>query len=420
MPCRNLILAAALLVPGLSAAPAMAAAVQHQVTTVQGVKVDRYKWQDSKGRPRTVSLKRQGNGNPGNGGYAVQMTYQVKKGNKWRTVVVNSPSNEGFGYFVSHERYRDFTDGDYNTVARKGFGKDDSPLGKKFPVKGKAISFSTNTRAAHRFSLTYPRYGTVNPIKKTADGEDVKKTPAAKSKLKLYELPVTITWYFEDGTDYPRVQTVVSLKKIPGPDLVNFDVRGPYGVMEFDDGQGSNIKSVSWGDRFLFQSEGSPLVRNSGWTWDESYDKGRFTALVAGGYEMGMFEPVRRSKSALVHGFAFGRGDTSDGYNCQDAGNKQVLPCDWEWPYQSAQYSLPYDNLNAPTNYKKIAWGSAPYYGSGSEMKRVWDSGTTSVPFVGFPANGKIDYSVCIVLGKTIGGGLTRAAAAGPHYNCAS
>lgn len=398
---------------------APADAVTRQSVTVNGVQVDRYTWRDSKSRPRSVSLKRQGDGNPNNGGYAVQMTYQVRDGTKWRTVTANSPSKEGFGYFVSHERYRNFSDGDYNTVARKGFKKDDSPLGKSFAVVGKALS-NAGGRAAHRFTLTYPRYGTKDPIRKTADGEDVKPTPANPARLALYELPVTITWFFEDGTDYPRILTNVSLAKVPGPDLVNFDVRGPYGVLEFDDGQGDVIDQVAWGDRTLFESKGAPLVRNSAWSWNKAYAKGRFTALIAGDYEMGLFEPAPLGKSALVHSFAFGRGKTSAQYSCKDAGNKQALPCDWEWPYQSAQYSLPYNNLNQPTNYKKIAWGSAPYYGSGPSMKRVWDSQSSNTPFLGFPKNKRIAYSVCVVLGRTIAGGLTRAAAAGPDYNCAS
>ncbi|WP_343716142.1 hypothetical protein, partial [Inquilinus sp.] len=48
-----------------------AKAAQIQSATVNGVAVDRVTWRGSDGGLRTVSLKRQGNGNPGNGGYAV-------------------------------------------------------------------------------------------------------------------------------------------------------------------------------------------------------------------------------------------------------------------------------------------------------------------------------------------------------------
>src|SRR5436305_9590492 len=54
--------------------------VSHTVTGVNGLSVDQYSWYDSAKRLRTVSLKQEGNGNPGHGGYAVQMTYQTGSG----------------------------------------------------------------------------------------------------------------------------------------------------------------------------------------------------------------------------------------------------------------------------------------------------------------------------------------------------
>jgi hypothetical protein len=419
MRARLMAFAVTLAVSHVSAHMAHAAAPRHVVTTVLGVKVDQYRWLDSQNRPRSVSLKQEGNGNPGHGGYALQMTYQALIGGVWRQITVNTPNGEGFGYFVSHERYRDFTDGSYDTIAHRVFGKDDSPLGRGFPVVSQRLANPNPDAAAHRYTLSYPRYGTVDPIPKNADGEDVRPTPVSPSLNKLYPLPITITWYFETGKDYPRILTSVSLANIPGPDRVNFDVRGPYGVLVFDNNGDRVIDKVEWGDRFFFQSLGTPLKRNSGWRWNTAYQGGRFAALFSGGFEMGLFEPRPRAQSALVHGFAFGRGKTSASYTCKEPGNVQVLPCDWEWPYQSAQYSLPYNDRNAATNYKKIAWGSAPYYGAGPSMPRVWDSETTSTPFNGFPASKRIAYSVCVVLGRTISGGLTRAAAAGPSYNCA-
>src|SRR5262249_18823841 len=77
-----------------AAAPALAAAPTHQVTTVtingKALKVDKYTWRDSKNRLRSVSLKREGLGNPGHGGYAVQMTYQEVIGGILRTITVNA------------------------------------------------------------------------------------------------------------------------------------------------------------------------------------------------------------------------------------------------------------------------------------------------------------------------------------------
>src|SRR3954467_4225392 len=84
--------------------PASLQAVAHVVTVVGSLKVDQYKWFDSACLLRTVSLKQEGNGNPGHGGYAVQMTYQVPGiGGAFSTVTANaaSTSDGGFGYFVS-------------------------------------------------------------------------------------------------------------------------------------------------------------------------------------------------------------------------------------------------------------------------------------------------------------------------------
>ena len=53
------------------------------------------------------------------------------------------------------------------------------------------------------------------------------KTPTNPTKSKLYQLPVTITWIFQDRKDYPRINIRVGLNNIPGPDRVNFDLRAP-------------------------------------------------------------------------------------------------------------------------------------------------------------------------------------------------
>src|SRR5437763_7723436 len=86
-----------------SASSALAAGVSHQVAVVNGLQVDKYSWLDSHGLTRTVSLKQEGNGNAGHGGYATQMTYQLNG----QTITVNAdPGGDGgFGYFVSHERF---------------------------------------------------------------------------------------------------------------------------------------------------------------------------------------------------------------------------------------------------------------------------------------------------------------------------
>ncbi len=410
---------AAMLLLGAAPAQAYFKGVQHAVTTVNGLSVDQYSWYDSHKLLRTVSLKQEGNGNPGHGGYAVQMTYQ--NGTSTVTVNAENSSDGGFGYFVSHERYRDFTDGSNDTIAHKVFHKDDSPLGLSFPAVGQMLGTKSPRGAAHQFTMTYHHYGTIDPIPKNRDGSDVRPTPTDPSKLALYQMPITITWVFQGGTDYPRIDYAVDLSQVGEADRVNFDVRGPYGVMVFDNGADGLVDTAMWGDRFHFTTTTDPATRNSTWTWSEANDGARYSALTAGGYEMGLFEPKPFAKSALADAYADERGSTSAAYNNGNGciGETQLIPCDWDWPYQSIQYSLSYDDNNAPTNFKKMAWGSSAYYGTGKSLKRVYDTSSTNEPLRGWPKNEEIDYSLCLVLGLTTTDGLTRDAAA-THKNCAS
>jgi hypothetical protein len=412
-------------------APAQATApfqgVHHVITTVNGLKVDQYRWYDSHDRLRTVSLKQEGNGNPKHGGYAIQMTY-VKNDGKTVTVNAEDSSDGGFGYFVSHERYRDFTDGDNDTIANKIFHTDDSPLGLGFPVTGQMLNTANSRGGAHQFVMSYHHYGTITPIPKDADGNDVSRTPTDKTKLALYQMPVTITWVFQGGTDYPRIDYSIDLSQIAEPDRVNFDIRGPYGVMVFDNGADAVVDKVIWGDRYHFFTTLDPVTRNSGWDWSQRNKGGRYSALIAGKYEMGLYEPKTFKESKTADGFADERGTTSTAFNngqgCAE-GETQIIPCDFEWPYQSLQYSLPYvsnDDPNAnnePSNFKKMAWGSTAFYGTGKSLTRVFDTSNTSEPFKGWPATMKLNYSVCVVLGVTTADGLTRDAALARN-NCAT
>ncbi|PZQ11634.1 MAG: hypothetical protein DI565_18015 [Ancylobacter novellus] len=407
--------AAALLT--MSATGALAVTKKNQ--TLNGLKVTKFTWTDSQGLKRSVSLKRQGLGNPGNGGYAIRMTYQVREpSGTLRTVTADAPANEGFGYFVSHERYRYFSDGSERPISRKIFGKDDSPLGRGFPVTT-VDGLDNEKRKSVIFKLTYPRYGTKAAGGINSDtGRDQPPLGTAKGLFALYDLPVTIEWTFQDGRDYPRITTAVSLKKLPGPDRVSFDLRGPYGKLDFDDGN-NPISGVTWGDRYLFQSNGSPLTRNSTWTWNQPNGGARFIGITAGGYEMGLLEPRTYATSQINDGFAYGRGETSATHSTANAGCPgQELPCDYEWPYQATNYELPYDNPNGSTTSEKIAWGSTPFYGT--TLAGTWD-GTGSTPLDGFPASKKLVYSVCVVLGETVAGGLTRfVAEGGGNYSCAT
>jgi hypothetical protein len=182
---------------GTSAEAAYFKGVEHIVTVVNGLSVDQYSWYDSHKLLRTVSLKQEGNGNPGHGGYAVQMTYQTDGGATTITVDAENSNDGGFGYFVSHERERIFTDGTTDTIAHKIFNTDDSPLGLKFPVVGTPLDTASPRGLAHQFTMTYHHYGTIARIPKGKDGNDVRPTSTDPSQLALYQMPITITWVFQ-------------------------------------------------------------------------------------------------------------------------------------------------------------------------------------------------------------------------------
>ena len=166
--------------------------------TINGLAVDVWSWTDSAGNVRTAALKKEGAGNTGHGGYAIQMTYFVTGSGKPQKITVNAESggDGGFGYFVSHERYRLFAGGVHDTIASRIFHKDDSPLGLGF----KATASKPATPAgsgAERFTILYGHYGTVTPDPVNPDtGDDSKPLPAGTANYAFYSIPVSTTWVF--------------------------------------------------------------------------------------------------------------------------------------------------------------------------------------------------------------------------------
>jgi hypothetical protein len=140
-----------LLAACLGAAPLPAAAVSVTQSTVNGLAADVWSWTDAAGHARTVALKREGNGNPGHGGYAIEFTYM--SGTTKVTIDAETGSDGGFGYFVSHERYRNFADGSTDTIASHIFGVDDSPLGLDFAATT-AMPATASGTGAERFTIS--------------------------------------------------------------------------------------------------------------------------------------------------------------------------------------------------------------------------------------------------------------------------
>ncbi|MBZ4395131.1 hypothetical protein [Myxococcus sp. AS-1-15] len=373
--------------------------VSRESAVVGGVDVDRYTWTDSKGRPRTLSLKRQTAA--GNGGYAVQMTYQVAAGADWRTVTVDGTGGgeRGFGYFVGHELYRQFDNGASGTIAGLN-GEDDSPLGYGFAVRGVPSSIlPASTSASHTFTTTYPKWGT-----RVAMADVTAATPAATASHQKFLVPLTLRWVFQKGVDFPRLDIRLDLGEATAGQL-SFDMRGPYGVVEFADADPqAPLSNVQWGDTRNHFTTQAPvagvLTTQANWTWNEPIGATRkYHALLARHsgtgvlYELGLVELKLGQDTGLVYGgystnngatkAATGRALLSDGFS---AG---------EWPFQSAQYS----GLNAATGVtgKKFAWGSSPFYGSA--FTSVYFNNDFSTAIDAFPASKALLYRTCLVMG---------------------
>ena len=398
--------------------------ISRDTVTVDAAAADRYTWTDSKGRTRTATLKRQGTGN---GGFAIELTWQEPDGASLRTVTANGRGGGemGFGYFVAHERYRTFDDGSQGTIASL-HGEDDSPLGVGFSVTGSHSDITAaSTFVTHTFVSSYPKWGTVAPM----DDVDA-MTPKAAAAHRKFELPVTLQWTFQKGTDFPRIDVKLDLSSAQAGQLA-FDVRGPYGVLEFADGDsGATLNNVQWGDSAYHFTTQAPaagdLLTTAGWDWSVPIGTSRpYHALVARHsgsnllYEIGLLQLKLGTDTGLVFG-----GYSENLGKTKAATGHALLSGEFgegEWPFQSANYSGV--SAASPTTGKKFAWGSSSLYGSKTTSQFL--NGMTQIPIVPFPADSMLRYRTCLVLGVSTFTDasrvtLTRAAAASATPACAT
>jgi len=375
--------------------------------TVNGapVTVVRYTWRDSASRPRSVSLV------PADGstsGYAVQMTYQVADPGL-RTVLVNAApagnGDEGFGYFVSHEVFRQWLEGGEDGTIAGQHAEDDSPYGRNLPSTGTANSVGSS-QATHEYRLNYRRWGTVASI------ADPSSTPISRDNLashQVFTLPVVIRWHFVSGQDYPLWSVDYDLSA--ATNHISTDIRGPYGVMVFNESSGPDVTALRWGDWYKFAADANgadfgqaTLNPNAlAWTWNTVNNGRRYNVLGSGQYEFGIVSvTAARGSPNYGDGYSETRGFTSAsrpscGYSLQS------MPCDYEWAYQSFQYDY------GPPARPKLAWGTAPFLGSTLNGGGAYN-GLESEPFSG---TGHISFGLHIVTGKAgTGTPLTLARAA--------
>ena len=309
-------------------------AIEQAVTDVDvGCVGDRFSWRDSNNLPRLAVLAHNtGQNCPGGsrGGELRLFKYQSAPG-VTRTVRAASTSAAGFGYVVAHPT---------DNAACTGAG-DSSSLGH-FTTGSFSRVFAGRHHAILRFTQNYPRYCT--------------KLPPATN----YPVPVTIDWVIATGRDHPLWAITYDMAAGGVPqNALEDDSRAPYGELLFDGaatpGAHSQIAGVAWGERYKFISTSNPVSFASTWSYNAlnsvPYVKLWTTAVDA---SMGTVQTQTMTQHDAGGYFGIGswRKTSAEGQACP--GN-YLMPCDYNWPYQSINYSL---FGASTTNNTRLAWGA--------------------------------------------------------------
>ena len=294
---------------------------------------DRFSWRDSNNLPRVAVLAHNtGQNCPGGsrGGELRLFKYQSAPG-VTRTVRAASTGAGGFGYVVAHPT---------NNAACTGAGNSSS-LGH-FTTGSFSRVFEGRHHAILRFTQNYPRYCT--------------KLPPATN----YSVPVTIDWLIASGRDNPLWAITYDLAAGGVPqNALEDDSRAPYGELLFDGAQTagahSQIAGVAWGERYKFVGTTNPLSFGSAWSYN-ALNSVPYVKLWATTVDASMGTVQTQTMTQHDAGGYFGtaswRKTSADGQACP--GN-YLMPCDFNWPYQSINYSL----LGASTtNNTRLAWGA--------------------------------------------------------------
>ncbi len=344
--------------------------------TVGAMVSDRFTWQDSNNQPRVAVLAHNtGQVGPGGtrGGELREFRYQVD--NATRTVAASSAGAAGFGYVVAHA-HDDTACMDPNLY-------DSSSLGHFWTGTFTRV-FEGRHHAIFRFTQSYPRYCQTGGV---APGAPI-------------NLPVTIDWMFATGHDHPLWAVTWDMNDIDVNTLLD-DARGPYGELLFDgaasEGTHSHIAGVGWGDRYKFASTTNPVTYASDWTWNVAntipYVKLWTTAVDA---TMGTVQtqPITQQDAGGYYGTA-DWGTVSGPANQGCAGH--MMPCDYNWPYQSIQYSI----YGGQTRNTRLAWGTNFGF-LGQNEYFVHGSNYYGGPLANATAPGwpRKSYSTHIVFGK--------------------
>jgi hypothetical protein len=357
--------------------------IDHDVS-VGSMTSDRFTWLDAAGQSRVAVLAHNtGQTGPGGtrGGELREFRYQVPAGT--RIVRASDSYASGFGYVVSHP-----PDGQPYCVAG-----DSSSLGHFFTGTFSRV-FEGRHHAIFRFTQGYPRYCANTPL----DGP-------------IY-LPVTQDWVVATGRDNPLLAITWDLSGV-AVNTLNDDARGPYGELLFDgsatEGGHSAIAGGGWGDRYKFATTLNPVTLNSGWTWNVAntipYVKLWTTNVDA---TMGTVQTQTIVQQDAGGYWGVDRwNSTSAGGNACPAGDgiNHVMPCTYNWPYQSINYSF-YDQfgdlqVNSATNNTRLAWGTNFGF-LGQSQYLIHGSNSYGGPLTDTFAPGwpKKSYSTFVVLGR--------------------
>jgi hypothetical protein len=354
----------------------------HDVTALSMLS-DRFTWRDSSNLPRIAVLAHNdaAAAGPGGtrGGELRQFAYRV--GANTRTVNASGSGASGFGYVVSHPN-----DDTSHCVAG-----DSSSLGHFFGGTWTRV-FEGRHHAIFRFQQNYPRYCST----------------AAPNQER--DVPVTIDWVFSTGRDHPLWSITYDLSALP-VNILEDDSRAPYGELLFDgsasEGAHSVIAGVGWGDRFKFVTTTSPVSLQSQWTWNTAntipYVKLWTTAIDA---TMGTVQTQPITLQDAGGYFGSDRWNTTSTSNACNAGDEypgspaHLMPCTFNWDYQSINYSLDAGNPSSTTNNTRLAWGTefgflgqSTYHINGSTY---WGGPVADATAPGYP---KKSYSLYVVLG---------------------
>lgn len=314
-------------------APANALIIERD-QTVNGMLSDRFTWRDRNNQPRVAVLAHntgQAGPNGQRGGELWEFRYETAGGT--RIVRASQQFAGGFGYVVSHRN-----------EGTTGIGGDDSPLGHGFSGQMTRV-FEGRHHAILRFTQNYPRHSRTNAVPPNTQ----------------YQVPVTIEWVIANGRDNPLWAMTWDLSAVPA-NALDDDSRAPYGEMLFDGsatmGGHSVIAGVGWGDRFKFASTTAPVTFNSDWTWNVAntvpYVK-LWTTNVDATMGTVQSQTIVQQDAGGYFGTNRWNSTSASGLACTVFGNNYGMPCDFNWPYQSINYSLFAANS---TNNTRLAWGA--------------------------------------------------------------